>query len=494
MSAYYFALVSKQEEADMIGRKKETLELEELFNRNRSELVAVYGRRRVGKTYLVEQVFKNRFSFRHAGLSPVEHTKKGFLDEQLKHFYNSLRSFGLKSDACPTSWLDAFYMLQQLLEQKDNGKRQVVFIDELPWLDTPRSGFITAFEGFWNNWGAHRDNLMVIVCGSASSWMLDKLINNHGGLYGRVTYEIKLSPFTLRESADFLKDFGIKLSTYDIAQSYMILGGIPYYLQYFKKGLSLSQNIDELFYNQNAKLGAEYDRLFSSVFSNPVLAENVVRILSAKNAGYTREELTQKLKITDGGAITSTLNALIAGDFVTKYIPFGMNKRQQHYKLIDPFCLFYHRFVKNNQGMNEDFWEQNIKSQQIVVWRGIAFENLCFSHIKQIKNALGIPGVASRQSAWSKRDDDTDGAQIDMLIDRDDNIINMCEMKFYGDDYAVNRDYYKKILHRQELLSAMIYKRTAIHSTLITTFGLSESEYNGIFTDVITLDDLFKEL
>lgn len=477
----------------MTGRTKETLELEELYNRNRSELVAVYGRRRVGKTYLVERVFKNRFSFRHAGLSPVEHTKKGFLDAQLKHFYNSLKTFGLKSNECPSSWLDAFYLLQQLLEHKDKGKRQVVFIDELPWLDTPRSGFITAFEGFWNNWGAHRDNLMVIVCGSASSWMLDKLINNHGGLYGRVTYEIKLSPFTLRESADFMKEFGIKLSTYDIAQSYMILGGVPYYLQYFKKGLSLSQNIDELFYNRNAKLGAEYDRLFPSVFSNPGLAESVVRFLSTKNAGYTREEITHKLKISDGGAITATLNALISGDFVAKYVPFGMNKRQQHYKLIDPFCLFYLRFVKDRQGMNEDFWEQNIKSQPIIVWRGIAFENLCFNHIKQIKNALGIPGVASRQSAWSKREDDTEGAQIDMLIDRDDNIMNMCEMKFHGDDFTVNRDYYKKILHRQELLSDMISRKTAIHSTLITTFGLSDNEYSSVFTDAITLEDLFKD-
>ena len=475
----------------MIGRTKETLELEELYQRKRPELVAIYGRRRIGKTYLVEQVFKDRFSFRHAGLSPAESDKKGFLEAQLKHFYNSLKTFGLKSDTCPTSWLDAFYMLQQLLENKDRGTRQVVFIDELPWLDTPRSGFITAFEGFWNNWASHRENLMVIVCGSANSWMLDKLINNHGGLYGRVTYEIKLSPFSLIECKQFLDEYDVKLSTYDIAQSYMILGGIPFYLQYYKKGLSLAQDIDELFYNEGAKLRFEYDRLFSSIFANPGMTESVVSFLSSKNAGYTRREIATKLKITDGGAISSVLNALIASDFVTKYVPLGMSKKQHHYKLIDPFCLFYLRFVKDRQGMNEYFWEQNVKSQPVTTWRGIAFENLCFNHIRQIKKALGIPGVASKQSAWSKRGDDIEGTQIDLLIDRNDNIMNMCELKFVSDDFSVNREYYKKIMHRQELLASEISRKTAIHSTLITTFGLTYNEYSGVFTNVITLDDLF---
>ena len=208
-------------------------------------------------------------------------------------------------------------------------------------------------------------------------------------------------------------------------------------------------------------------------------------------SGYTRKEITQGLKISDGGTITTCLNALVASDFVMKYVPFGLSGKQVHYKLIDPFCIFFLRFVQNRQGMNDLFWEQNVKSQPLVTWRGIAFENLCFNHIKQIKNALGISGVASRQSAWSKRGDDKEGTQIDMLIDRSDNIINMCEIKFYGDDFTVNRDYYKVLLHRQELLSEEISKKTAIHNTLITTFGLVYNEYSGIFSKVINLDDLF---
>ena len=475
----------------MIGRNKVISELNELYDSNEAQLVAIYGRRRIGKTYLIEQTFKNKFAFKHAGLSPLEHEKTGMLEAQLKHFYNSLKTYGLHGGTCPTNWLDAFLLLQQLLEKADNGERQVVFIDELPWMDTARSGFITAFEGFWNNWGAHRDNLMVIVCGSANSWMLDKLINNHGGLYGRVTYEIKLSPFTLGECEELFQERKIKLSRYDIAQCYMAVGGIPFYLRYFKKGLSLAQNIDELFFTDGAKLRFEYDRLFTSVFANPGLVKSVVELLHTKNMGFTRREITEKLKISDGGAITSCLNALIASDFIIKYVPFGMNGKQEHYRLVDPFCIFFLRFAKDNQEMSDGHWMQNVKSQSVVSWRGIGFENLCFNHISQIKYALGISGVATRQSMWSKRSDDTEGTQIDLLIDRSDNIINMCEIKYCSDDYAVNKDYYRTILRRQDILSKEIPKTKAIHSTLITTFGLAYNEYSGAFDKVITLEDLF---
>lgn len=478
----------------MIGRKKEIAELEDLYNGIGPELVAVYGRRRVGKTYLIEQTFKNRFSFRHAGLSPVEQEKMGMLEAQLNHFYNSLRSFGLKSDSeRPNNWLDAFFLLQQLLEEKDDGSRQVVFIDELPWMDTSRSGFITALEGFWNNWGAHRDNLLMIMCGSANSWMLDKLINNHGGLYGRVTYEIKLSPFSLAECEQYFKERKIKLSRYDIAQSYMIVGGVPFYLHYYKKGLSLAQNIDELFYNDGAKLKYEYDRLFTSVFANPALSKSIVEMLFTRNYGYSRKELREALHITDGGALTSTLNALLASDFVMKYVPFGLNKKTHYYKLMDPFCIFFLRFVKNADNISGDYWAQNVKSQQVVSWRGIAFENLCFGHIKQIKAALGISGVSTKQSAFSLKQDDSEGAQIDLLIERNDDIVNMCEAKYYSDEYAVSKDEYRKILHRQEELTKMISKKEIVHNTLITTFGLKENEYSGVFSNVISLDDLFRE-
>lgn len=478
----------------MIGRKKEIEEFNRILNSNRAQLVAVYGRRRVGKTYLVDETFKGNITFRHAGLSPVEVEKGAFtspLKAQLKHFYNSLVLHGMKKEECPDNWLDAFLMLEMLLESKDNSQKQIVFLDELPWMDTHKSGFITAFEGFWNTWGCHRDNLIVIICGSATSWITDNLINNHGGLYNRLTFEMKLSPFTLGECEQYFVEEGIKLSRYDITQAYMVTGGIPYYLSYFKKGKSLPQNIDELFFSKTAKLKNEFERLFFSIFNRPEMMMSIIKFLSTRNAGYTRSEIASHIGCSLGGTFTQALNALIESDFIVKYVPFGYSKRVEHYKLVDPFCMFYIKFVENKNKLNETFWQHNQVSQSVVSWRGFAFEGVCFNHINQIKNALGIGGVSATYSAWSKREDDAEGTQVDLIIERKDNVVNMCEIKFYGNDFSVTKDYHKTLINRQELLSKELSPKVIIHNTLITTYGLKYNEYSSDFDSVITLDDLF---
>ena len=479
----------------MIGRKKELQRLKDLYNSNKAELVAIYGRRRVGKTYLVNECFKGKILFRHAGLSPVEMDDMpggSPLRKQLKHFYNSLLLHGMKRSRCPDNWLDAFLMLELFLESKDKGKRILVFLDELPWMDTQKSGFITAFEGFWNSWACCHDNVMVVVCGSATSWIMDKLINNHGGLYGRVTYEIKLSPFTLKECEDFFREKRIKISKYDIIQAYMITGGIPYYLGYYEKGLSLAQNVDHLFFEKNAPLKNEYERLFNSVFSNSEMMKALVELLNTKNSGYTRAEISGKSGYSKGGTLSEALKALAASDFVIRYTPFGMGKREACYKLVDPFCIFYLKFVKGQDGLDASFWQKNIVSHQVVSWRGIAFENICFNHAEQIKIALGISGVSTRQSAWSKRADDEDGTQIDLLIERNDHVVNMCELKFYNKDFVVDKYYHRTLETRQGLLEEAIPRGMIVHSTLVTTYGLKYNEYSGDFDSVITMEDLFR--
>ncbi len=479
---------------NIIGRNKEIAELNELYESGQSQMIAIYGRRRVGKTFLVDEALKGKITFRHAGLSPVdEKGRKMMLRNQLKHFYNSLLLHGMEKSKCPDSWLDAFFMLEKHLESLDDGTRQVVFLDELPWLDTPRSGFMTAFEAFWNTWGCHRDNLMVIVCGSANSWILDNLINNHGGLYDRTTYEIKLAPFTLKESEEFFAHKGMKMSRYDIAQANMILGGIPYYLGYFNKSLSLAQNIDNLFFSAQPKLRDEYDRLFASIFSNPDEVRKVVKVLNDRRAGYTRKEILIKSGFQKGGSLTRILDALIAGDFVCKYLPYGKGKREEHYKLIDPFCLFHLRFIHGKNPDDTNFWTNSQTSQSIASWRGYAFEEVCFRHISQIKNALGISGVITSQSSWILNGTDTtEGSQIDMLIERRDNVVNMCEMKFYNAEFMVNRNYHLVLMNRLNTLAETVSRRTSVHSTLITTYGLKNNEYSGDFQQVITLDDLFR--
>ena len=395
----------------MVGREKEVSELLERYDCNEAQFVAVYGRRRVGKTYLIDETFKGRITFRHAGISPIElgdEPKGRPVKKQLQAFYYSLISHGMKKDHCPSDWLEAFFMLEMFLQKIDDGSRQLIFLDELPWMDTPKSGFITGLESFWNNWACHR-NVMLIVSGSATSWMRDKLINNHGGLYGRVTWEIKLEPFNLKECELLFKENKINLSRYDIVQSYMIFGGIPYYLGYFKRGRSLAQNVDDLFFAKGAKLSMEYDRLFASVFTNP----DMMKALT----GYT-----------EGGTLSEALKALIVSDFIIKYVPFGYSKREEHYKLVDPFCIFYLDFIEKNGMIPETFWLSNVTSPPIITWRGHAFENVCFNHIEQIKKALGISGISTTQSAWTKMGEEYKGTQIDMIISRKDNIVNMCEM------------------------------------------------------------------
>ena len=479
--------------SEIIGRKDEVKELNDLYLSGRPEFVAIYGRRRVGKTFLVDKVFKNKITFRHSGLSPVdEEGKANNLQQQLQSFYQSLLLQGVKKTHCPKNWLEAFFMLEMHLQKIDDGSRQVVFLDELPWMDTPRSRFITALESFWNGWACHRDNVMLVVCGSANSWMLDNLVNNHGGLYGRTTHEIKLLPFSLAECGMFFKKKGVRLSHYDIAQSNMIVGGIPYYMDYFEKDKSLAQNVDNLFFARDAKLKNEFQRLFSSVFARPEDMMKIVRFLSTRRCGYSRDSIIEHLQINDNGEVTKWLRALISSDFIDKYVPFGESKRTVFYKLIDPFCLFYLRFVDGQNGLNPDFWTNNVLSPKMNAWRGFAFEDLCLRHIEQVKRALQIAGVTTSQSSWAVAgDDEQEGSQIDLLILRKDNVVNMCEMKFYSDDFAVDKSFHRKMVRRTIQLQDHLGRKNIVHSTLITTYGLTYNEYSGDFVSVITLDDLF---
>ncbi len=479
---------------NIIGRKTEIEELNTLYHSKKAEFVAVYGRRRVGKTYLIKELFRDKMAFYHTGMSPIDSAGNNQLQDQLKSFHNSLLRYGMEDEKQPETWLDAFFLLEKLLEDKDDGNRQVIFIDELPWMDTPRSGFLSAFEHFWNGWGSGRNNLMLIVCGSAASWIENNLINNHGGLYDRITYEIKISPFNLGECEEFFKAANIKLSRYDIVQAYMAVGGIPYYLGFFRKGLSLGQNIDQLFFSKTAKLKKEFDRLFASLFTKPTNYRKIISLLATRHKGFTRDEITKATGIQKGGGLSKMLAALEASDFISHYVPFGVSKRKEHHKLTDNFCLFHEKFLAGNEITDADFWEKNQNAQKLSAWKGIAFEEVCLAHIQQIKNALGIGAITSRESAWSiKGDKENNGTQIDLLIDRDDSIVNLCEMKFLQDKYTITKSYDEKLRSRTQMLIDRLPKRTTVHLTLITSYGLKYNEYSGEIQKLLTLDSLFTE-
>lgn len=477
--------------SEIIGRKQEREELIRLYHSDRPEFVAVYGRRRMGKTFLIKQTLKDKFTFQHTGVSPVDQEdEKNKMRTQLESFYYSMLNQGLEGFKQPKSWMEAFFQLTQLLQKLDHGQRMVVFIDELPWMDTPRSRFLSAFENFWNGWCNGHDNVMLVVCGSATSWMLSNLSRNKGGLYGRITDEIKLLPFTLKECEEYFDHEGVELSRYDIVQSHMVFGGIPYYLSYFRKGYSFEKNSDMILYGSNPRLKDEFNRLFKAIFTNAEDCKKIIRHLATRNYGFTREEIAKATGLPLGGGLSDTLSALVESDFIIRYTPYGKGEGEC-YKLIDNFCLFWLKYVEPNQ-KDSSYINDNFTSGVMKAWRGVAFEQVCWHHIPQIKRALEIGGVKTSVSAWKVMGNQKqDGAQVDMLIVRDDNIVNLCEMKFSSTPYTIDKEEETKMLHRVEMLSGTLSAKQRVHLTLITTYGLVHGKHAGKVQKVVTCDDLF---
>ncbi|MBQ3656514.1 MAG: AAA family ATPase [Bacteroidales bacterium] len=477
--------------AKIVGRKDEIQEFEKLYNSGKPEFVAVYGRRRVGKTFLIKQIFKDRLTFQHTGVSPVDsQNDKNRMKTQLESFYYDLLESGLEGFAMPKTWLEAFFQLRQLLIKLDNGNRQVIFLDELPWMDTPRSGFLAAFENFWNGWCSSRDNLMLIVCGSAASWILSNISRSKGGLYGRLTSEIKLLPFSLKECEDFFRESEIELSRYDIVQAYMVFGGIPYYLSYFAKGQSFEGNVDKMLFGKNLRLKDEFNRLFNAVFVNAEDSKKIVRLLAKRHSGYSRDEISKLADISYGGGLTSALSGLEESGFVFRYQPYGKKGKSDTYKLTDNFCLFWLKYVEPNSS-NGSFMKDNMTAQIMQNWRGVAFEEVCFQHVTQICKALEIGGVKSEVSAWNFQDGESQGAQIDLLIFRADNVVNLCEIKFSSSPYVIDKDEEMKLRNRIETLKTTLKAKQTVHLTMITTYGIKFNIHSGIVQRQVVMEDLF---
>ena len=471
---------------EIVGRDKEKEILRQCYESGKPELVAVYGRRRVGKTWLVRQFFNDSFDFYMTGVY------LGSREEQLALFNKQLNKYSKSYFPVVGNWFDAFDQLKTYLSHSRK-KRLVVFIDELPWLDTPRAGFLSALEHFWNGWGAGKHNLLLIVCGSATTWMLDSLINNKGGLYGRITREMHMHPFTLAETEAYFRKRGITMDRYDVVQTYMMMGGVAYYMSYFQPGRSLAQNIDELFFSENGFLQTEYSRLFTPLFADNVNYRKIVETLSGNRYGITREDISTATGIAMGGTLSNMLRALEKSDLITSYYSYGESKRKVYYRLSDMFCLFYLGFVQKNPTRNRSYWYDNQNSPKLNSWRGLAFEDVCFVHQNQIRAALGIYGVQAEIYPWhTTANGKVAGAQIDMLIDRADRVINLCEMKFTQGEFVIDKDYDEKLRERLATLTGKTKNRRNIQLTLVTTYGLKMNMYSNRIQRVILMDDLFK--
>lgn len=482
------------EKALIIGRNYEQKLLKDYYDSPKSELVAVYGRRRVGKTFLIKKFFNEKFDFWFSGMYEA---KKAVL---LKQFGFELSKYSDKKTKTLKDWFEAFAALTEYL-QSLNKKKVTVFLDELPWLDTPKSDFLNAFSYFWNMWRSDKIQLKLFVCGSSTTWMLDKFVGDKGGLYGRVSLVIYLAPFTLFETEKFLKDVkGIVLNRHQILELYMILGGIPYYLDMVKKDLPLSKNIDYLFFKEGAPLKNEYDFLFRSLFRESKAYQQVVEILSFKLSGMTRNDILESTKLDKGGNLSEILKNLCACDFIRKYTAIGKTERNAIYQLTDLFSLFHLKFVENDNSQDQNFWSNMTSSGAKNAWAGYAFEQVCLHHITQIKSKLSILGVLSSTYSWQcKPFTDSDGTQwkggqIDMLIDRKDQVINICEMKYSVNEYVITEEYEKRLRDRQALFAKVTKTKKALQHTFITTYGIRQNLYSGIVQSEVTMDDLFKDV
>ena len=469
----------------IIGRKRESQILNSALQDNRSHFIAVYGRRRIGKTFLVRETFGYRFTFQHAGMAD------GGMRDQLEAFRISLKDAGLSVPRLH-SWSEAFEGLKDLVRNSTE-KRKTIFIDELSWMDTPKSRLVPELEHFWNSWASARQDIVLIVCASATSWMLSEIVHNKGGLYNRLTDQIHLYPFTLSECEEYVKSGNLAFNRSQIMQYYMVFGGVPFYWTFIRKGLSIIQNIDGILFSKDAPLKEEFKYLYASIFKKPAVYLKIVETLGKKKVGMTRDELIHASGLPNSGDLTRKLEELESCGFIRRYKAFGHSRKDSVYQLIDFFTLFHYKFLADAPN-DEKNWANQINTPLANTWTGLAFERVCMEHIPQIKRKLGISGILSDVSSLfcrSNPEKGIAGSQIDLLIDRKDQVINLCEMKYSNVEYTLTETEDRKIKTRINDLILYSGTKSAVFPTLITTYGLVENSYSGNIQSIVTMDDLF---
>lgn len=478
----------------LIGRNRELRLLREWADSERSEFIAIYGRRRVGKTFLVRKAFQDEFSFHFSGA--YGSSRK----EQLLRFGLALRNqFSNPDIPIPENWIYAFQYLKEEVTKLKYPKK-IIFLDELPWLDTPKSGFVSALENFWNEWCLWHEDIKLIICGSATSWIIKKIIKNKGGLHNRLTHRMLLQPFDLHDCEEYFKTYGFSFTRHQIAECYMTMGGIPYYFSLMNRGSSLAENIDYLFFSPDAPLQNEFDELYRALFTNYQNYVAVIKALGKKGIGLTRQELLSSTGLQNNGEFTGILEELELCGFIRSYSPFEKNrtsriettriKRNTLFQLIDFYTLFYLHFQKGHKYFSPGFWSSMVNTPPITTWRGISFEMLCLNHIWQIKKALGIGDVATNVCSWTGIYDEIK-VQIDLLIDRKDDTINLCEMKYYNRPFRIDKSYHSQLQEKVDIFKEATGCRKAILLTLISSYGMVRNEYSDVVQRSLTLDDLF---
>lgn len=471
---------------NLIGRNKEKQILENALLSSQSELIVVYGRRRVGKTFLIRETYKEHIRFEFAGMY------KASAKEHLKLFKLTLDKYSSEKNKTPSNWLDAFQQLKNYCDKLTGKKKKVLFIDEFPWLDNNKSSFLKAFDNFWNSYATKRKDLVVVICGSAAAYMINKIIRNKGGLHNRLSDKIRVEPFNLSETKKLLQQNKIKLTNYDILQLYMAMGGVPHYLQKIIPGESATQAIDRLCFEKDGFLRNEFKDVFASLFEQIDNHEKIIRTLANVRKGITRKELLKKSALPSGGNISRTLNELIESGFIEQYTPYQGNNNAL-YRLTDEYCHFYIKYIEKNKPSKNGVWNKLHQQASFKSWADFTFETICLKHVEQIKEGLKIAGVYSTNGSWIEKQSEN-GAQIDILIDRDDNVINLCEAKFYNTRFTIDKKYAEELNNKLGVFINSTKTNKSVFLTIISTYGLKENEYSKqIIQNSLTLENLFTD-
>ncbi len=471
----------------LIGREKELKLLREIYASEESSFVAVYGRRRIGKTYLIDGAFGGKLCFRHAG---VYH---GTGKEQLRAFASSLKDCGFPAEAPLLDWFSAFDALKDLIRHSGQRKK-VIFLDEIAWMYTKKSNFIRALENFWNGWACARKDVMLIICSSATSWIINNIIHSKGGLYNRVTRQLSLAPFTLSECEEYCARKGLSLSRKQIIEAYMVIGGVPFYWDYLGKGQSIPQFIDSSFFAGDAPLQNEFKYIFASLFSEPEDYLRIISCLSLKQCGMTRKEILAESKLTDNGFFSQKLEDLKNCGFIREYSPLAYKKQSVVYQLIDPFVIFHYHFLAKRSD-DKNYWANQLNTPLLNSWRGLAFERVCLLHSDSIKKALGISGVHTSSYPWSAKKDDDEGvfgSQIDMVIERKDDIIDLLEIKYYDSPYRLDSKRIEAFSKKRHDFATLSKTKSALHLVLLALNGVVENEYSKEIQFILSANDLFR--
>ena len=471
----------------MIGRKEEIKKIELLLASNRSEFLAVTGRRRVGKTFMIDTILRKHFCFSMTGI------QNGGTVAQLVNFGVKLAEYdGSLAPTAPQNWQTAFLQLKTYLKTLDSDKKQVIFIDELPWVYTPRSGFIQMLAHLWNDYLSKESHFILVICGSATSWITKKIINDPGGLHNRVTEIIHLHPFKLAETNAFLRSKGLRLSPQEVVKIQMALGGIPFYLENLRKGESFAAAIERICFAPNGLLKNEYKNLYQALFNHADIHQAIVAVLARQQSGATYAEILQLAGSESTGSYQRAIEELIVSDFIIESTPLGKKKRGTIYRLVDEYSIFYHRFIKNQKKYTPGLWQQIAASQSYKIWAGYAFESLCLKHVDAIKRALGISAVyAEVASLRVPSAKEQEGFQIDLLIDRKDDSINLCEIKFHATPFTIDKLYYQRLLQKRQRFIEFTGTKKQVFLTFISNHGIVKNAYA---LEIVDAEVLLKDI